>query len=281
MATANAARGLKWLTSAVGALVGFISGDGSDVQLWQSGLFAGRPAATAFNVGASYFATDKDGGTLYRNYNAVSWQQVAPGLAFATGVQLYLRDTYANIIAQAGSYIGQEAIVSDYGNFGTCPGLKIVWNGLTWKWPTYFQLLARNHQSSTAPLDAVENTLLSVAVPPLGANDHLRCTAFWKMTNGANNKTLNAKIGTDVGYTQAFTASATAIHVYEMHNRNDASSQMWLTSNKTMIGDSTGANVATTTNTSTSKNFTLTGQKATGAENLEILKSDLYLCGGF
>lgn len=281
MANANPRFSFKWLASAVGALVGYVGGDGSDVQLWQSGLFAARPAASVYNVGASYFATDTNGGTLYRNYNGVSWQQVAPGLSFATGVQVYLRDTLVNILATTGSYVGQEAIVSNYGNFGTCPGLKMVWNGAAWKWAPFFQLLGRAHTSSTAPLDGAENTLFSVAVPPLGANDILRCSAFWKMTNGANDKTLKAKLGASVGYTQAFTTSATANHMYEVYNRNATNAQMWRTSNKTMLGDSTGANTATTEQTNVATTFTLTGTKATGAENLETLTADLWLCGGF
>lgn len=45
----------------------------------QSGLLAGRPVAGSGNAGFQYFATDVNGGTLYRS-NGTSWVQVAQGV---------------------------------------------------------------------------------------------------------------------------------------------------------------------------------------------------------
>jgi len=56
---------------------------GSDAIDWtgsinMSGTLAARPAAAAGNAGALYFATDDDGGTVYRS-DGSSWTQIAPG----------------------------------------------------------------------------------------------------------------------------------------------------------------------------------------------------------
>jgi hypothetical protein len=57
-------------------------------SVWSSahaaGTLAGRPAASSSNDGFLYFATDDNGGTLYRS-NGSSWVKAAPGLSQAQG----------------------------------------------------------------------------------------------------------------------------------------------------------------------------------------------------
>lgn len=54
-------------------------GDGNATSTVLSGLLADRPAASADNSGDLYFATDVNGGTLYRS-NGSSWVQAARGV---------------------------------------------------------------------------------------------------------------------------------------------------------------------------------------------------------
>src|SRR6185369_2976049 len=156
MSTALIAKGFKWLTNATGALLGYISGDGSEVELWMSGLAAARPAASVYNVGCSYFATDTDGGTLYRNYNGLSWRQIGVGLNFALAGDTFLRDSLANIVATTGSFVGQRAYCNDH---GITPGLELVWLGAAWGLPPYFQTIGSQNTDVSCGADTSEDTL--------------------------------------------------------------------------------------------------------------------------
>lgn len=60
-----------------------ISAPPSGASSTSAGLLADRPAAAAGNAGNLYFATDVNGGTLYRS-NGSSWVKVALGLTEAT-----------------------------------------------------------------------------------------------------------------------------------------------------------------------------------------------------
>jgi hypothetical protein len=279
MASANIARGFKWLTSTAGALLGYVGGDGSDVEFAKKGTLAARPAASVYNVGMTYFADDTDGGTLYRNFTGISWTQIAVGLNYGTGVELYIRDTYANIDAITGSYAGQRAFCSDY---GTGRGAQREWNGAAWVWAPIWQLFKVQHAIATAPVnDTNENTLFTFTLPKLGANDMLRCANFWTYTNSANSKTLKAKLDSSSGVSNAFTTTATLNAVYDIRNRNDASAQAWFSSGKTQFAEATQALSTTAKATGTAGVvFTLTGTKATGSETISLEFADLWICGG-
>lgn len=278
MATGEIVRGFKWLKSAAGALLGYVSGDGSEVELWKKGALANRPAASVYNVGAFYLADDTDGGTLYGNFNSISWSQLAGGLNFANSADLYLRDTYAAILATTGSYVGQRAFCSD---FGIGAGAQLEWTGATWKWAPIWQCFKLQHAIATAPADTNENALFTFTLPKLGANDILRCSNFWSMTNSANNKTIKAKLDASSGSSNAYTTSATLNAVYEVRNRNDASSQAWFSSGKTFFGEATQALSTTAKATGTAGVvFSLTATKATGAETVSLEFADLWIFGG-
>lgn len=58
-----------------------------------SGALASRPTATATNRYTDFFATDEDGGTLYRNLDGSNWTQIAPGATEASGTELAYAET--------------------------------------------------------------------------------------------------------------------------------------------------------------------------------------------
>lgn len=283
MANANITRGMKWLTSTAGALLGYVSGDGSDTALWTKGTLANRPAASVYNIGAEYFADDENGGTLYRNYTGASWQKVSVGLSYATGVQLYIRDTLANVLAQTGSYVGQMAYASDH---GLGAGLVLVWNGSAWKVAPWWQPLQLLRSNWTAPADTNDNpSPLDYTLPAIGANDMVRVCTFWTMTNNANSKTVNVNIGTSGSYAQGaavdVVSNATGNLVTEMRNQASASSQEWFTNNKAVYGGTNGSLVSTGKDTGVAgKHVMVSLQKANGADSCVMNWGDIWICGG-
>jgi hypothetical protein len=276
MANGYPVKAFRWLANAVGSLIGYVATDGSEVELWKTGTLVLRPAASTYNVGCEYFASDT--GALYRNYNGISWTKIGD-LSAATGAELYLRDTYANILLTTGSYIGQRAFCSD---FGIAAGAQLEWNGSTWLWAPIWQCFKLQHAIATAPAnDTNENTLFTFTLPKLGANDILRCSNFWSMTNSGNNKTIKAKLDASSGASNAYTTSATLNAVYEIRNRNDASAQGWFSSGKTFFGEATQAISTTAKATGTAGVvLTLTATKATGTETVSLEYADLWIFGG-
>lgn len=279
MANAEFARSFKWLKSAAGALLGYVSGDGSEVEMFKKGTLASRPAASVYNVGMEYFADDENGGTLYKNFNGIAWQQIAVGLNYATGVQLYVRDTYANIVASTGSYVGQRAFCSD---FGVAAGAQLQWNGSVWIWAPGEHVLKYQGAAVTAPADTNENTLFTYTLPKLGANDSLVFHYFFTYTSSANTKTLRVKLDSSNGISNAYTnTSATTNGIITVRNRNNASSQAWFSSGKIIYGDATQALTTTAKALGTAGVvFSSTGTKTLAGETITLEFGELRLVGG-
>lgn len=279
MASGNIARGFRWLVNATGALLGFVSGDGSDVMLWDKGAHADRPAVSVFNIGMTWLSEDLDAGTLFHNFTGVSWTQIATGLNYGTGVELYLRDTYANIDLVTGDHVGQRAFCSDY---GTGRGAQREWNGSAWVWPPIMQLLKVQHAAATAPLDTAENTLFTYTLPAMGANDQLRFDYMFTITSSANSKTLKIKLDATSGISNAYTNTAATVNgVINIRNRNATNAQAWFSSGKTVYGDATQALTTSTKQLGTAGVvFAATATKVTGAEAAVLEFGDLWICGG-
>lgn len=77
------------------------------------GLLAARPAASG-NSGNFYFATDEDGGTLYRS-NGTDWNPVAPGVDVPAGTEVF----HATLAASTSTFAA--GTTSDIGLSGTIP----------------------------------------------------------------------------------------------------------------------------------------------------------------
>lgn len=125
MANAEFARSFKWLKSAAGALLGYVSGDGSEVEMFKKGALASRPAASVYNVGMEYFADDENGGTLYKNFNGIAWTQIATGLSAEV---TYASSTWA--LRGTGSFVGQIKRITNLGNKTT---VLAIWDGTYWQ----------------------------------------------------------------------------------------------------------------------------------------------------
>lgn len=67
----------------------------SDFTTSNEGLLADIPAASTM-PGGFYFATDEDGGTLYRS-NGSDWSQVAPGVDVPAGTEIFHASIAANV----------------------------------------------------------------------------------------------------------------------------------------------------------------------------------------
>lgn len=117
---------------AVGAHASTHLPNGSDEIDWDgkihmSGTAASRPAASASNNGALYFATDTNGGTLYRS-NGATWSQISLGL---TEVETLGRTTVSNaayVILSTDKYVAQTGTMSASRAF-TLPAANSVSGG--------------------------------------------------------------------------------------------------------------------------------------------------------
>jgi hypothetical protein len=134
--------------------------------------------------------------------------------------------------------------------------------------------LARQTQKLSWTGDTSEKILLTVNIPPLGANSYLDITSLFSMTNNSNSKTLRVRLGGIGGTvvmssTAANLASFTDIH-RTIVNRNATNAQI-CTSAAVTIGGSTGtvATPAIETNAGTTLVFTVQLTNASDTASLE------------
>lgn len=278
-------KGFKWLANATGALVGYISGDGSEVQFFSSGLFAARPAASVYNVGAMYWATDVNGGTGYTNFNGISWTKTHVGTNFETNAAVYLRDTLANILATTPSYIGQSAFCTDH---GITPGLELV--ALTtsaWGLPPRWQTIGAQNTDVSAGADTSEDTLYTYpgtgGLPILRANDAIRVLQGWTQSvANTNARTCKTKFGTTnvVSQNIASTTKAGWIHQYDMRNKALVTSQAGGATNFDVFGQLSNAAATHALDFSAQMAFKITGTKANSGDTLTLNYVELAVRGG-
>lgn len=127
-----------------------------------------------------------------------------------------------------------------------------------------------------------ETQLAAVAIPPLGANDKLRITAFWKYTNSANNKILRVRFsgasGTVyIGSTQ--TTSTGYQNQVIIANLNATNAQQAINAaapfNTTQTSDLTSS-----VDTSVSTTLYLSGQLASSGETVTLVSYLVELLPG-
>ena len=142
--------------------------------------------------------------------------------------------------------------------------------------------LARQTQKLSWTGDTNEKVLLSVTIPPLGANSYLDITSLFSMTNNANSKTLRVRLGGIGGTvimssTAANLASFTDIH-RTIANRNATNAQI-CTNAAVTIGGSTGtvATPAIETNAGTTLVFTVQLTNASDTASVEYAVVNLVM----
>lgn len=187
------------------------------------------------------------------------------------------RDTYANILASTGHYVGEEAYASD---FGIGRGLELYWNGSAWKLSTAQQLLGFQHTAVSCDADTNEKTLFSLAVPNMGPNTQLLIRSVWSMTNSANTKTLKAKMGATTVYSNNLTTSQTDVRDLFIRNRNATNVQVMGFGNSALYGNGTGAVQTAAVETNAGFTLTITGTKANAGETLTLESVDVFIIGG-
>lgn len=187
------------------------------------------------------------------------------------------RDTYTNILASTGHYVGEESYASD---FGIGRGLGLYWNGTTWKLSTAQQLLGLQHTAVACDADTNEKTLYTLAIPPMGPNTQVIVRTIWSMTNSANNKIIKMKAGATTVYSNTLTTIATDVRDIFFRNRNATNAQITGFGNSAMYGTGTGAVQTWTVETNAGFTLTLTGQKASAGEALTLESVDVFIVGG-
>lgn len=131
--------------------------------------------------------------------------------------------------------------------------------------------------ASSAGANTTENTLATVTIPGglMGPNGILRVTTLWTMTNSANNKTIQVKLGGTGGTAYCNlvlgTGIASARYQHQIQNANSQASQVgFVAANVTGFGTAAGANVTSSIDTSATTTLVITGTKASSGEVLTL-----------
>jgi hypothetical protein len=133
-------------------------------------------------------------------------------------------------------------------------------------------LLSQSGVAVAAPLDTVENVVLTVAIPAgtLGSNGRLRMRFSFSMTSSVNNKTLTLRYSTGVIVNSIRTTDARVSVYVEMLNRNATNSQITTCS---IVGTGATGEMAPTTSaidSTAAQNLTFSVTKVTGAEVVQL-----------
>jgi hypothetical protein len=117
-----------------------------------------------------------------------------------------------------------------------------------------------------------ETTLVTIAVPPMRANDRLRITVQWGHVGTAGTWTVRTKFaGTSFGDIGAFSAgNPSARTQVEISNRNATNAQIGAAIGQANWSQSTTAGVTSAIDTSITQNITLTGQLASAADTVSV-----------
>lgn len=249
-----------------------------------SGTSGSRPAASPGYIGYMYFDTTTQ--TLYECLDGISWQQVSPTVLMESLGLKRNRDTYANLIASTtGWNTGDVGYATDY---GVGRGVRMIYNGSAWRYPSEPQLIGRSYEASTTAADTSENTVVTVSIPPLQANSSLILYLGSSFTGSTNSKRTRVKLTdgttTTTGYnTQTTTAGDVGFYSkFEIRNRNNPDSQIWTRDDTLLYGYDNGVYTTGTVNTdiSTGTTLTVTAQKGLAGETYTREFFALYLQGG-
>ncbi len=140
---------------------------------------------------------------------------------------------------------------------GACANLSAVY------------IVDKSGVAASGPGDTNENTVATISLPALLANDQIRLTTTWSFTNNANAKTIRFKLdGTTIITTNQ--ANATALRAITLVANQGATNSQ--THSAFGIGNGTySSNPATSSvDLSTAKNLTITVQKGTAGDTLTL-----------
>lgn len=188
-----------------------------------------------------------------------------------------LRDTYTNILAATGHYIGEEAYASDY---GIGRGLSLYWNGSAWKLSTAQQLVGLQHTAVSCDADTNEKILYTLTIPPMGPNTQIMIRTMWSFTSSANNKTMKWKFNGTAIYTNNFTTSSIDVRDWFFKNRNATNAQALGYNNANIYGNSGATFSTSAVETNAGGTLTITGQKANSGEAMTLECVDVFIIGG-
>jgi hypothetical protein len=190
-------------------------------------------------------------------------------------VRSVLQTAWADKPAAATS-TGQTIRVTDVG--GSAGSLWIS-DGAYWKPVSGRVTLGGSGEGVTGALDTAENSFGSFVLPgyAMGPNGCLNIVTTWSYTNSANNKVLRIRFGTMAGErlvdsTQTTTASLRMWTEWQNRNRVDQQAGGTAQSNSLLAGGIGGAAFTSAQDTTVDKTIFITGQKATGAESLILMR---------
>lgn len=132
--------------------------------------------------------------------------------------------------------------------------------------------------SLAAPAHTNETVLatITIAAGTMGANDSLRLTSVWTVSNNANTKRLRARIG-GIGGTAYFdtgaaiTSQASYVDLARtIHNRNSVSSQVSRGGSSTGAGQTSQAVITGTVNMANAQDLVFTAQLGTGTDTITL-----------
>lgn len=212
--------------------------------------FSSLPSLLRRWLGLEYFRIS-DNNLVYEHWTATDADPSAG--TWTAGSKRYLT------VPRAGGNLGRVCLAA--GTPGTWAKMGAVGSA---------GVVDTSGSSVTAPADANENTLATVAIPAgiMGTNGMLRITAVFTVTNSGNNKTLRLKYGGTAFSTLVVTAVATVRMVCEIFNRAAANSQVSFPNGG--IGTTASAIVTAAIDSATAQDVTITGQKATAGETIRM-----------
>lgn len=164
---------------------------------------------------------------------------------------------------------GTRVTVGDVG----IPSLELVAYNSTWvaEKPS---LLFRQYTSVSCDATTAKNTLALYNIPAgiIGANGLVRIVTAWSCTASTNSKTLEYKLGSEVGFTMSLNSLTTTTFTSEifLRNRNSVSAQIWSGAKASVNGLGQSPFVTTSQNTGAAKDFTVFGRKAVSGQVLTL-----------
>jgi hypothetical protein len=130
-------------------------------------------------------------------------------------------------------------------------------------------ILAQSAVAVSLTGTTAETALASIPIPAglIGKNGTIRIFALFTYTNSANAKTMNAKLGGQLLFSNSSSTTVSQQPIIITHNRNSLSSQ--ITSNSSS-GATTASPNATTVDTSVDQVLQLTGTLASSGETITL-----------
>lgn len=143
-----------------------------------------------------------------------------------------------------------------------------------------WRVIAASGALNTAPLDTLENTLLSLTIPgnSLGANGLIRLSQMWFFTNNANAKQLRVRFGGVALITFNQINFGGFQHIITIQNRNNTGAQMTQSANPPFGSFSVDIRVGSNVDTTVDQPLLITMEKAVGADACRLETYIVEIC---